>query len=328
MIRIHSLSHGGAVAGAVLLAALTVACSPTTSTPPADPTGAVPTFGASDLPPGTHVHVARAGQWFPATIVQPLGEGRFMIHYDNYGNEFNEVVGPDRLKAGAGSAAGTARDYKPGEKVLVTYQGRLLLADVAVQVGADAWKVHYDGWGPEAAETVGSDRVRRPYTGASGHAVGEALVVDVNGQALPGKVLAASAADRWIVRFDGYSAQYDQEVGVDRIRAAAPVTALAPAPLAAVVAPPAPPVEPEKPAAPTRPDKAQPKPKPLAVATATEAAPAPQSGPPAPAETILVAIRGAYFPATVVAAGAGGAEEAGAAGVTAVASPGDAKPAK
>ena len=304
MIRIHSLPRSGAVTGAILLAALTAACSPTITTPAADPTAAVPTFGAGDLPPGTHVQVARAGQWFPATIVQPLGEGRFMVHYDNYGNEFNEVVGPDRLKTGAaGAMAGPARDYKPGEKVLVTYQGRLLLADVAVQVGADAWKIHYDGWGPEASETVGPDRVRRPFTGPSGHAVGEALAVDVNGQALPCKVIAASATDRWIVRFDAYSAQYDQEVGVDRIRSAAPVTGVAPVPV--VVAPPAPPVEPEKPATlakPEKPAKAQPKARPP---VATEAAPAPQSGPPAPAETILVSLRGAYFPATVVAASGG-----------------------
>jgi hypothetical protein len=302
MIRIQSFPRCGATAGALLLAALTAACSPTTSTPAADPSAAVPTFGASDMPPGTHVQVARAGQWFPATIVQPLGEGRFMIHYDNYGNEFNEVVGPDRLKtAGGGPGAGPAHDYKPGDKVLVTYQGRLLVADVAVQVTPESWKVHYDGWGPEASETVGPDRVRRPFTGTSAHAVGEALIVDVNGQALPGKVIAASAADRWIVRFDGYGAQYDQEVGVDRLRAA---PAVAPPPPVAV-APPAP-VEPEKPAAPAKPEKPEkpaPKPKPAPV---VEAAPAPQSGPPAPTETVLVSIRGAYFPATVVAPGAAG----------------------
>jgi hypothetical protein len=294
MMRIHP-----GLAGTVLAAALTVACSPSTSTPAADPSGAVPTFGAGDLPPGSRVQVARQGQWLPATIVQPLAEGRFLIHYDNTGNEWNEVVGPDRLRTGSpgGPNAGPASDYKPGDKVLVTYQGRLLLADVVLQGGADQWRVHYDGWGPEATEVVGPDRMRRPFAGVSGHVAGDALVVDVNGSPLPAKVIAASAADRWVVRFDGFGPQYDQEVGPDRIRTAPPVVAPPPAP-------PAPPPEPPKadkpkPEKPAVPDK----PKPPAV----EAAPAPAAGPPGTGDTVLVSLRGAWFPATVSGPGAGGA---------------------
>jgi len=296
MIRIHSLPRAAVTAGAILVAALTAACSPATEAqPPADPSNAVPTFGANDMPPGTKVMVARQGQWLPAAIVQPLAEGRFLVHYDNTGNEWNEVVGPDRIKSNG--PAGAARDYRPGEKVLVTYQGKTLLADVVTQTGADQWRVHYDGWGPEAAETVGPDRIKRPFAGASGHAVGEAVMVDVNGQVLPAKVVALSAADKWIVRFDAYGPQYDQEVGPDRIKPPAP---------AAAPPPPAPPVEP--PPVDKADDKAdkkgkhKDKPK----APPVDAAPAPQSGPPAAGEAVLVKLHGAWFPATVSAAAAGG----------------------
>jgi hypothetical protein len=179
--------------------------------------------------------------------------------------------------------------------VLVTYQNRLLLADIVTQVSADSWRVHYDGFGPEAGETVGPDRLRRPFSGQSAHAIGDALHVEVNGQALPAKVIAISAADHWVVRFDNYGPQYDQEVGADRIKTAPP--ALAPA-----VAPPAPPPVivpvPEKPADKDK-DKAKPKP------PAIDAASAPQAGPPAVGETVLVNLRGAWFSATVGAAGAG-----------------------
>lgn len=287
MIRIQPLP----LAGAVLAAALTAACSPSTATPPADPTAA-PSFGATDLPAGSHVQVARAGQWFAATVLQAAGNGQYKIHYDNYASEYDEVVGPDRIKTpspgalGAlGSLLGTGptNDFKPGEKVLVTYQGRLLLAEVIMQTGADQWRVHYDGWGPEAAETAGVDRIKRPFAGPSGHAAGEALLVDVGGQPLPAKVIAVSAADRWLVRFDGYGPQYDQEVGVDRIRAAVPA-----------VAPPPPAPEADK----TK-DKDKGKPK------APPPDPAPQSGPPAVGETVMVHLRNAYFPAVVGAGGAG-----------------------
>jgi hypothetical protein len=305
MIRIHPLSCSRSVAvAAVLSAALSAGCASAPPAPPTDPGAAIPAFGGNDMPPGTHIQVARQGQWLPASVVQPLAEGRFLIHYDNTGNEWNEVVGLDRIKTATGGAPGgpgapppPPRDYRPGEKVLVTYQNRLLLADVVQQVSADTWRVHYDGFGPEAAENAGFERMRRPFAGASGHAVGEALVVEANGQALPAKVLAVSAADHWIVRFDGFGPEYDQEVGVDRIRASAP--AVAPVPPPAASAPP--PVEPPapKPAAPpAKPEKPKP---------AGEAAPAAQSGPPAPTEAVLVNVHGAFFAATVTGPGANGA---------------------
>ena len=292
MTRTQPLPRAVVLAGALFAASLTAACSPSTPAPPADPSSAVPSFGANDMPPGTKVLVARQGQWLPAIIVQPLAEGRFLVHYDNTADTWNEVVGPDRIKGGGGAA----HDYKPGDKVLVTYQGRTLLADVVAQAGPEQWRVHYDGWGPEAAELVGPDRVRRPFTGASGHAVGEALVVEVSGQALPGKVIAATAADRWLVRFDGYDARYDQEVGVDRIRVAAPV-----APPPPVVAPPAPPPAPPPPAKDAKAGKGKDK-----KVHAPDPGPAPQSGPPAAGETVLVNVRGAWFHATFSGAGAAG----------------------
>jgi hypothetical protein len=230
--------------------------------------------------------------------VQPMQEGRFLIHYDNTGNEWNEVVGPDRIKRVDGPAS-AANDFKPGDKVLVTYQGRTLLADVVSQTGPEAWRVHYDGWGPEAAETVGPDRIRRPFVGASGHAIGEAVIVDVNGQPLPAKVIAASAADRWVVRFDGYGAQYDQEVGVDRIRAAPPAVAPPPPPAPPPVEPPPTPAVDKGKGKDKGKDKAKPK------ANKPEEGPAVPSGPPSAGESVLISIHGAWFPATVSAVAGG-----------------------
>lgn len=306
MTRIHPLQRAGVLAAAILAASLTAACSSSTATPAADPSSAAPTFGANDLAPGTKVLVARQGQWLPATIVQPVAEGRFLIHYDNTADQWNEVVGPDRLKTVGG--AGSGGDFKPGDKILVTYQGRTLLADVVMAAGPNQWRVHYDGFGPEAAEVVGPDRIRRPFTGPSGHAVGEAVQVDVNGQVVPGKVIAAAAADQWLVRFEAFGPQYDQVVGVDRLRAAPPAVAPPPPP-AAAPPPPPPAVEPPpaKADAKGHKGKEKEKEKPKKPAHAPEAAPSVLSGPPAAGEAVLVNIRGAWFPATVSAAGAGGA---------------------
>src|SRR5262249_31287389 len=109
------------------------------------------------------------------------------VHYDNTGNEWNEAVGPERIKPfGTGLATpGPARDYRPGEKVLVTYQNRLLLADVVMQVSAETWRVHYDGFGPEAAESPRPDHHQAPSHRPGGHAPGGDVDRGRNGPARP-----------------------------------------------------------------------------------------------------------------------------------------------
>ncbi len=264
-----------------------------------NPRGMAPSPFPQEMVAGGHVMVNRGGQWLPATIVEPLGGDRYLVSYDGAGPQFNEPVGMDRLKPV--STYGTqpaAHDYRQGERVLVASQARLLVGDVVQQVGPDSWRVHYDGYGPEGAENVTSDRLRRPYTGPSAHAVGEAVLVEYNGQPNPARVLAASATDRWIVRFEGAGPQYDQDVGADKIRSAQ----VAPPPAPPPPAPP-PPAPPEPPA---KPEKGGKKPPPVA------AQPPPPPAPPAPpaplqvGESIVVLDRGIYFPAQITGVGTTG----------------------
>jgi hypothetical protein len=263
--------------------------------PPADPSTQPHVMTAAELTPGTHVQVARQGQWYGASILQATADGRFLIHYDSTGNEYNEPVTPDRIKPFP--APTPARDYRAGEKVLVTFQNRLLLGEIVAQVAPDSWTVHYDGFGAEGQENVGSDRMRRPFVGTSAHAVGESLIVDVSGQTVGGKVIAVSAADHWLVRFEKFGPQYDQEVGVERIKGAPPPVVV----VAPVVAPPVVAVAP--PVAVPLPVPAKPAPviveKPKKVEVSVAPQTGPQAGPPSVGETVLVHEHGAWFMAAV-----------------------------
>ncbi len=298
MIRPHLLARAASGAVLVLTATFGAACTPSTTPAPTDASGTA-SFGPNDLAPGTHVTVNKNGQWLPATIAQPLGGDRFIVAYDGFGAQWNEAVGMDRIKAGAAVAP---TEYHPGDKVLVTTQGHVMFGDVLQQVSAGTWRVHYDGYGPEAVENVTSDRIQRPFLGVSAHTVGEAVMVEANGQTLPAKVLAATAQNRWMVRFDGFNPQYDQEVPTERIHTAPPVVVAAPV---AVVAPPpvvAPPVV-EVPAKPEKDKGKKAKPKPEPVAAPVVAAPA-AAAPLAVGEAVLVSQRNSWVPATITAAGA------------------------
>jgi hypothetical protein len=280
---------------AAALALFLAACAGDPKPPPVDPTAGV----GSEYSPGSHVLVNRGGSFVPAVVLQATLDNRFVVRYDGYGPQYDEPVATDRLRPYTPPSP-----YKVGDCVLVTAQNRTILADVLQDLGNNTFRVHYDGYGPEVAENVTPERIKKPFTGATAHQLNEAVFVEVNGAPLPAKIAAVVAADRWIVRFDGFNAQYDQEVGADRFRAAPPPAVATPAP--------PPPPEPvakdddkkgkgkkgKKDKDPPKDDK-----------PAAPAAPAaPTGGPLQAGEAVLVSQRGgSWVPATISAAGASGA---------------------
>ncbi|MBX3225692.1 MAG: hypothetical protein KIT84_31055 [Labilithrix sp.] len=44
------------------------------------------------------IEVEWRGRWWPATIMERRGSGRFMVHYTGYGDEWDEVVGVERIR--------------------------------------------------------------------------------------------------------------------------------------------------------------------------------------------------------------------------------------
>ena len=51
----------------------------------------------AELAVGTEVMVLWQGDWYPATTLKSRG-ARYYINYDGWGSNFDEWVGPDRLK--------------------------------------------------------------------------------------------------------------------------------------------------------------------------------------------------------------------------------------
>ncbi|MBL8608238.1 MAG: hypothetical protein JNL38_13020 [Myxococcales bacterium] len=51
------------------------------------------TFGVGDL-----VDVEWRGQWYAATVLAVPDAGRYTIHYDGYGAEWDETVGSSRIR--------------------------------------------------------------------------------------------------------------------------------------------------------------------------------------------------------------------------------------
>lgn len=143
---------------------------------------------------GQHVQVEWRGSWYAATIVAVLDGGQYHIHYDGWGDEWDEAVDalrirtegeviappteliqPDSFVDEGGQSVentGTQQDpggYTPtadqplpaGQRVHVEWRGSWYLADVVdAPYGSSEVRVHYIGWDAEWDENVTRDRIR------------------------------------------------------------------------------------------------------------------------------------------------------------------------
>lgn len=86
-----------------LLAVLVCACEPT-AIPPQAPLTTTPIVAGPavapkpELPRDTPVDVEWQGSWYPAVVLDTTSEG-WLVHYDGYGDDWDEVVPRDRIRA-------------------------------------------------------------------------------------------------------------------------------------------------------------------------------------------------------------------------------------
>jgi len=93
------------------------------------------------------------GKWYPVRILQKSDEG-FRIHYLGYGDDADEVVGPDRLRLPKFEA------FSTGDVVSVEWSGTWYPAKV-LETKNGFNLVRYDGYGAEWDEWVAGKRIKK-----------------------------------------------------------------------------------------------------------------------------------------------------------------------
>lgn len=267
------------------------ACAPANTAPPPSIPPPSTDSRRPDLSPGSPLLVRRGPLWLPARVVGPAGPDRVVVQFEGYGPEWNEAVPFDRVRARPLGAL--PRDYRVGDRVLVlAASNKLFAAEIVQQIAPARFRVHYDGYGPEVAEDVGPDRLRRfleplpstpapppppeplalapgaevfvghrgayhraivvaagtdgmirvryaaPSDGVAEESVPSSRVrpapppssppfqpdqkvfVEWHGMFFPGRILRASGKGMYRVRFDGVGSDADEDVPVRRLRAA------------------------------------------------------------------------------------------------------------
>jgi hypothetical protein len=112
---------------------------------------------------GDKAQVLWKGTWYPAAVLKAKGTECY-IHYDGYGSNWDEWVGPDRIKVtasggGAPAAVDTA-GFSSGDPVSVLWKGTWYPAHVLTVLGGGRYRIHYDGYDSSWDENVGPSRIR------------------------------------------------------------------------------------------------------------------------------------------------------------------------
>ena len=111
--------------------------------------------------PARKVEVFWGGQWWAAEVLETRA-GLQRIHYTGWGAEWDEWVGPERVRvAAAPSASRPLRSARVGQKIEVEWHGSYFPAEVR-QIKNGFYKIRYTGYGPEWDEWIELDRMRAP----------------------------------------------------------------------------------------------------------------------------------------------------------------------
>jgi hypothetical protein len=142
--------------------ALPAAAQPKRAKPAAPaPVVARPTRPALAVAPqrSRSVEVLWGGQWWAAEVLESRA-GITRIHYTGWGPEWDEWVGPERIRSVAPAApAAPLKGARVGQQVDVEWHGSWWPAEV-VAMKNGFYKIHYTGWGTEWDEWVELPRLR------------------------------------------------------------------------------------------------------------------------------------------------------------------------
>jgi len=116
-------------------------------------------LAAADYRAGDQVEVQWKGTWYPAKVLEAKAD-QWKIRYDGYSSSWDEWVKADRIRKPKGATdAGRVR-WKVGDPVRVEWKGKWYPA-VILDVDADRYRVHYDGFEDSWDEWVVPARIKR-----------------------------------------------------------------------------------------------------------------------------------------------------------------------
>jgi acylphosphatase len=122
-----------------------------------------PVDASSPYRAGAAVEVEYGGTWYPASVRAVLPDGRVEIAYDGYGEEWNELVGPARIRQPGeppGAEVPDPQQLPKDTPIFVEWRGHWYPGRVRAVTPDGEIEIAYDGYDDQWNEVVGPARVR------------------------------------------------------------------------------------------------------------------------------------------------------------------------
>lgn len=173
------------------------------------------------------------------TFGAPSGRARFAAPFGR------AARGVGRRFALGGALAlalgGCSRPYRVGDRVLVEWEGAEYPASVLVVESPGRFRVHYEGYDSVWDESVPAIRIKGRVSGTPRHPppppkvrarvagsaqgappslykVGDRVKIDWKGASYPGTIVAILGGERYRVHYDGYDANWEENVDLSRLK--------------------------------------------------------------------------------------------------------------
>jgi len=156
-----------------------------------------------DYPAGSPVVVHWGGRWWNAQVVSVLGADQWQIHYEGWSSDWDEAVGPDRIRARGQTPV------RSGCRKMALVVGAL----IALSMGCAIYWV-FTAEMPPPQEPTG----RRLEPGLQ-LGVGQPVQVEWNGSWYAATIRAVHPNGRLRVHYEGWSDSSDEDVERDRVLA-------------------------------------------------------------------------------------------------------------
>jgi hypothetical protein len=162
---------------------------------------------------GQAVCVEWGGRFWPGRILRCTGPQRWEIAYDSWPSDWNEIVGPDRLRA-------SARTRRRSASLVIASVSVVAVIACAVAFAVSARPTH--GHEPEAARSA-AQSAQKADGGATTEAhqpfaVGAEVEAEWRGKWYPAKILALESGQRFRIHYSGWGSEWDEVVEPGRLR--------------------------------------------------------------------------------------------------------------
>ncbi len=188
---------------------------------------------------GDPVGVEFQGQVLGGKILQVAAADRFVVRFPTFGPDYDQEVTNDRLRpappegatpappapsvAVAVAAKGPGGAFAVNDQVFVSQRNGWVLATVHAPGASGTWKVHYEG--PIAGDDdVATDRLMKapqPLKGQK-YTANQTVYIEWHGMFVSGKVLKEADPGAYKVRYDGLGPEADEVLPAKRLRPRAP----------------------------------------------------------------------------------------------------------